>query len=600
MPEGIYHIRAIASDIDGNADPNPIAATLRVDHTGPAVRYDAIAGLFVGFAPSAAYQDDGKPGTSLALVPDPATGDLNFMIATPSTDVHTMTLQWHQDGNQDMGDWDDFGPGAAFDYQPNLDFTYAGTTYQVWWVHVNDFVAYCTAAGISGAMEIRALATDYAGNSNILHDALNPWTLWTVDIDNPMQQSFVNSLTDNQVASGQPVYFTFVGTDSTTDVAVVRFEYALSQAGPWTVIDPNPSTPEIETVPVTGSNIDTPYAAWTASVTWDTPYPVVQDTQFQVRAVFYDTAGNEGISTLQTITVEDDVKPDMTKIWAIPAKVLFVAAMDDSSLIGQRTEPECQPRNGVFIDLDADSVYDDESDIAIDFGADEAGDPVLVDEAVAFGGVGDENATWPRKVDEVVLGGEITPLLARTVTLVARTQNHDTGIYKVEFWAVDHAGVRHLIDADECPPAYDMNNYLWHVTWNTLALDDHGDPLYPDGTYQIVPIATDLEGNVEDWPAGRPQVSTVIVDNTAPTATADADPNTPAVETTITVERNDVLHMFARTTTETEDDVVTFIYKRASGSEHAARRGSWRRPTRVRTPATSTRMRRGPTSSIGT
>jgi len=559
LAEGTYHIRAIAADLDGNADPDPIQATLRVDHTPPPVRYEEIAGLYAGFAPHAAYEDDGTSGTSNALTPDPETEDLTFFVLTSADDVHDIVLQWHQEGTHDLGQWEDFGELAAFDYEPNLDFSYGGTTYHVWQLHVDNFVDYCTGFGISGVMELRALATDYAHNQNILHDADNPWTTWTIDIDNPVGESLTDNLTDHQVESGQPVHLNGVFTDATTDVDVVRFEYSADGVD-WTVIDPDPATAEIEAVLITGENVDTEHCRWLAEIDWYTPYPLVQDTQYHVRAVFYDTAGNEGTYNGDDVTVEDNIKPDLTKIWAIPAVVSLVSGRQDGE--------ECVPRPGVFIDKNENGRYDILTDVAIDLGAmyDSSGVvPVLEDTLTATGTLGDAMATWPRYVDEVVLGGEIIPMLARTVTLVGRTQIDDTGLMKVEFWAVNAAGDRILIGTDECPPAYTANQYFWHVDWNTLETDAYGDPKYPDGTYTLVPIAYDLEGNVEDWPVVlSAEASTVIVDNTAPTGIADANAATEEVETAITIERNDVFQMFARTATETEDDILTFYTKRAA------------------------------------
>jgi hypothetical protein len=561
LAEGTYNIRAIAADLDSNADPDPIVATLKVDHTPPAVRYEAISGLYEGFAPYAAYQDDGTTGTSNALTPDPGTGDLTFFVLTTADDVHDIALQWHQEGTDDLGEWNAFGENSAFDYEPNLDFAYNGTTYHVWQLHIDDFVDYCANFGISGVMELRALATDYAGNANILHDADNPWTTWTIDIDDPAGESLTNNLTDNQVESGQPVHLNAVMTDATTDVDVVRFEY--SEDGiTWTVMDPDPATEEIEAVLITGENIDTEHSRWLAEIDWTTPYPLTHDTEYQVRAVFYDTAGNQGTYNGDTVTVEDNIKPDLTKVWAIPAVVSEASGRSD------QYEGECYPRPGVFIDKNGNQHYNCLVDVALDLGAmaDSSGiDPVLVDGVCQTGTVGDAMATWPRYVDEVVLGGELIPMLARTVTLVGRTQIDDDGLMKVEFWAVNAAGDRILIATDECPPAYTQNQYFWHIYWNTLETDEHGDPKYPDGTYTLVPIAYDTEGNVEDWPAVlSAEAATVVVDNTAPTGIADANAATEEIETAITIERNDVFQMFARTETETEDDILTFYTKRAA------------------------------------
>ena len=52
---------------------------------------------------------------------------------------------------------------------------------------------------------------------------------------------------------------------------------------------------------------------WTASVTWNTPYPLTLDMGYDIQATFYDTAGNMATAMLM-ITVEDNIKPEFTKI----------------------------------------------------------------------------------------------------------------------------------------------------------------------------------------------------------------------------------------------------------------------------------------------
>lgn len=569
LPEGVYHIRAIAGDFDDNYDQDPITGTLRIDHTAPEVLYELADSDYHGF-PSyyqghqepvlywAYYENDGVPEhASMALRPDHETGDMAFTIVTRSADIAGIDLQMHQEGTHGLGEWITY-QGAHFDFEPNLTFQQGGQTYYVWWMRIDDARDVLEGIGLAGVVEVRALAYDYAGNENILHDEKNDWQAWTIDIDDPSKIDFHHNLEADQVASGDPVTFGLVLTDATTDVASVMLEYSVSGEDAWTVIDPNPATPEIESVVLTGENIDTPFARWNATVTWTTPYPLVQDTAYDVRATFYDTPGWHEHEML-TITVEDNIKPEFTKIWAIPAAVKWV---DDTYYgeSGDGYEVDCEgevEHDGLYIDLNADAVFG-EGDVAIDAGLVFGGYVALWDGTENIGNViGAATNTWPRYIDEIVLGGDLEKMVSHEVVLVARTQIDDTGLERVEFWAENEEGERVLIGTDECVPAYAMGFYLWQVRWNTLEVDQYGDPIYPDGVYTIVPVAYDLEGNVEEWGRDLSGAAVVTVDNTAPEATVSVVP--------ATVERNEILSLRAETDVlGLQDDEITFLYKRST------------------------------------
>ena len=589
LAEGDYLVRAVAADIDGNADPEPLTVVVTIDNTPPTVIY---AGEFggnepelwlenMGFVPWAYYSNDGVAlQQSRAITPDPETGDVNFVILTPDADIAGIALEWHQDGTHDLGEWEAM-PEAGFDYEPGLTFEYGGTTYYLWWLHVDNAREYAEAAGVSGVAEVRALATDYAGNANILHDAHNPWLTWTFDTDDPLAYDFMHDLTnpgEPQVAAGDPVTFSFVLADTTTDVVTARLEYRINgSADAWTVIDPDPATEGIEVIALTAENLDTPYCQWMGSATWWTPAPQVVDTQYDVRVIFYDTAHNWSEEIL-TITVEDKTAPEFTKIWAVPAEVLWVDDWysGDNDMV---YEGDCESErgksspmgdhDGLFIDLNGNGVFNSGTDVAIDYGAPAPGGYVLANgrPAATLGGIGDWTNTWPRMVDEVVLEGSLDEqvLVSHTVTLVGRTQIDDTGLERVEFYALPDGGSGDpiLIGTDECVPAYNMANYFWQVIWNTLELDEYGNAIYPDGEYMLVAKAYDLEGNIEVWDLNEGEV--VTVDNTEPEGTPDADPATAGVQPSITVERNGMLTLFATIDPAgLQDEIATFWFKRAT------------------------------------
>ena len=590
LPEGDVLVRSRAKDGAGNYGENPLVRTVTIDHTAPALVYDetTVGNGFLGFINYVAYVSDGVVGeTSNVILPDPETGDVTFYLATPDPTVASITLQERTAGDA-QGAWTNWAPGAPgatnqFMYEPNLNFQTDTTTYYVWLLRVHDLVDH--PAGVAGKHELRGLAVDAAGNGNILHDANNPWSTWTIDTADPECVSMTHSLPADQVAAGDPVTFYFEGTDALTDIVVVRFEYdEVGGMAEWTVIDPDPLTPEIEAVDVTAveETMDTDYPRWTAEITWTTPtYPVLTtDTSYNVRAVMFDSPLNNidpltpaTCAIASPIAVEDMTPPMYTKMWAIPGLIEFD---DDASGSAGAYDSDCEndDHDGVYVEINGTANYQANStDVAIDYGDNGT---ELADGDNSDGQVGD-GQTWPNYIDEDVITGnglgEVNDILiGHEVVLVARTQLYDDGLERVEFWGTyqDAQSVPILIAVDECTPAYAMftaGGPLWHGRWDTEKTDEHGAPIYPDGTWIIEPIAFDLAGNPEVLDGV--DVATVIVDNTEPNATPDLNPLTTDVETgwgewpEFTVERNGFMKLFARTESERDDDIVQFNFKRA-------------------------------------
>jgi len=565
IAEGSYMLRAWCYDIDMNPlDEDPITVSIRVDHTGPAVVYEPMGAEFAGFVHAAPFMNDGVPEqSSLVIVPDAWTGDVTFLIATPSHDCLSIVLQYQEQPNTDPGLWNDFD---GFDYEPNLNFTYEDTYYHVWRLLVDDWNDEIGPGGLdlAGPYHWRALATDYAGNANGVWDANNNWSEYHADPTDPVGVSLTHNLQADQVASGDDVTFNFEGTDALTDVAAIRFEWRYA-GGTWTVIDPDPATPEVEPIEVTYANIDTEFPRWYGEVTWTTPYPLVQDETVEVQAVFYDTAGNEGTYALDsgTITVEDNIAPDNTKLVYLASDLYYVG--DPGGSGDPVFDCEGGDHAGLFIENSTSGpnvgVYNAGTDIPIDFGN---GGGVLTNGVAGLQWAGGTNL-WPRYVDESVIGGDHPILFSGAIFLVARTQGADTGIERVEFWVENAAGDLLQVGVDECEPEYaefGAQGGLWQCVWDSEATGQAGNALYPDGDYTIYLRAVDLEGNVEEVDADGSRL--VTVDNTAPMGTPDADPLTEEVETSYgEIERNGAIQLFARTDSEVEDHTVTFYYKRS-------------------------------------
>lgn len=588
LAEGEVLVRTRAKDGDGNYGENPLVRSVTIDHTAPAIVYDpaTVGNGFPGFVNFVAYVSDGVVGeTSNVIVPDPETGDVTFYVATPDPTVASITLQERTAGDA-QGAWTDWAPGDPgatdqFMYEPNLNFQTDATDYYVWILRVHDFVDH--PDGVAGAHEIRGLAVDAAGNANILHDTNNPWDTYTVDTADPECVSMTHSLPADQVAAGDPVTFYFEGTDALTDIVVVRFEYdEVGGLDDWQVIDPDPETPEIEAVDVTPveGTMDTDYPRWTAEITWTTPtYPVLTtDTAFNVRAVMYDSPMNNLDPTTPAtcaiaapINVEDMTAPMYTKMWAIPD---YVDWTDDPSGAAGTYDGDCEngDHDGMWVDLNGVTGFQtNTADIAIDYGD---GGGILTNGDPSDGWLAQGGNTWPTYIDEDVIDGnglgEMNDIiLSDEVVLVARTQLYDDGLERVEFWGTYGSNDPILLCVDECVPDYTKftaGGPLWQGLWDTKETDEHGEPIYPDGTWVIEAIAFDLAGNPEV--ADGEDVATVIVDNTEPNATPDLDPLTTDVETgwgewpEFTVERNGFVKLFARTDSERDDDIVEFMFKR--------------------------------------
>jgi hypothetical protein len=557
LPEGDYTVWAFAEDHDGNVDEDPLPITIRVDHTPPVVEYDVWPD---GFVQTAEYVDDGVADhSSLVIAPDPFTGDVLFVVTTQDEDVTQMELQFRY-ATDPEGFWRTAGeliegsPSGRFDYEPNLDFD----GHHVWRYHVEDWADRVTAD--NGPAQFRVLATDEAGNTNALQTDVVDLTIDTMP---PTIWDWEDDVPTDQVSVGDVVHFTISLQDATTDVAQARLEYRPT-GGDWVIAG---------ALDLEGYNIDTENSMWKGEIDWTAPMVYV-DTAYEFRVRALDSAGNVAADltdpsvpedSYATIVVEDNVPPANTKMVWVAGDIGIIYDGTEPGGKSTLSQPTPQPNDedDWIIDLNDNDKWDPGTDYVISEGATpgiqaNAGDPFDAQ-------YDDPTATWPRRMDESFLtAGQDTGKVARTVTVVARTwaddESIDMGIAYVTFLAVNVAtGDTIIIGKDEVAPFFPL--YTWHVIWNTLDVDDNNQRIFPDGLYLLGAYATDQEGNVED--INEIEWTPVWVDNTPPVATMDADPTTEEVETTATVERNSVFTLFARTESQSEDDGVTFYYKRS-------------------------------------
>lgn len=576
LAEGTYQLYAITVDEDGNeSDPATAArVTVRIDRTAPSVVYAAMGDAFSGFTTSVAYTDDGQAEHSSQVIhPDEFTHDVIFQAATPDADVEAMELQWRFFVDPD-GLWRPLsdlldGGYTAFDYEPNLNFESGGVTYHVWRVHSEDFADNLES---EGPMQFRALATDEAGNSNALQTTVMDLT---TDGTDPTLFDWNDDSVTNQVEVGSTTNFELTTQDlEYTDVVQVQLEYRdVTGGGEWTIWG-------ADTAP-TSVQLDTEFAMWVSRFAWVAPTFVVHDTQYEFRINVWDSAWN--MATINhpngepwTLTVEDNAAPDRTKIVDVEGVVLYNAADCE----GAADPTDYTVNHEVFVDRNSDGYYDPGTDFVISEG-DSPGIECEFGEGDDAGtALGDVCNTYPRQFEEGYLNdanerNEVR--VARTVTIVGRTQADDdgidSGIAYVTFWArqFDDGGnvvATYELGKDEYSPFFPL--YYWHVTWATDELDVQGNRKYADGRYKLAATGTDSEGNVEQLDGAEWINAWIVVDNEAPAAQMDADAHTPTIEQTVTVQRNSAFTLFTRTllpgsNTENtyEDDTITWYFKRS-------------------------------------
>ncbi|MFB3908434.1 MAG: FlgD immunoglobulin-like domain containing protein [Candidatus Eisenbacteria bacterium] len=603
-PEGVYEVRAVAVDDDGNRDEEgALIVRVNVDRTPPSVNYAATEG-FPGFIEGMAeYQNDGDPDSpSFVIVRDPDTGDVEFRVYTTDPDVQTMTLQWRYPSDP-LGLWRPWSEAfnefnnadrrlfTDFQYEPAQNFDDAF----VWIAHAEDFF-YETEPGLAdylikstfvqGPVEWRVLATDSACNTN---SGQTDFVTATVDLTCPSVWDYAVDKPTRIVVPGEEMNFTVFLKDAESDVRTVTL---LGVTDPGTPDEHRYVIATGELLPVVeGENVfdlGGPNTQWKFTATWAFPDVVYKDTPLEIWVVRGDVAGNTcgENERIDLITVQDLVPPDNTKIVYIAGQV---ALSDDpaDSVAYDGGLPELLENDNVWVNRDGGLIY-------TPFGGNGDNDDYLVSEGWTPGvennteadifTLGDELATYPREVNEGYMGNPAAnpPRVARLVTLVARTWADDQsfgaaddGIAKVIFLVRPFGETQaDTLSKDEYQPFYPL--YLWHAFWNTQAtLDDGVTPIYPDGDYEIAAYGVDSSGNVEDTAAL--EWTRVTVDNTPPVATMDADPTTETVEQTptpIDIERNSAFLLFARILPENpiNDDAATFFFKRTRDLNMA---GSW-------------------------
>jgi len=616
-PQGVYELRAVAIDDDGNSFPDDaLIVKVRIDRTPPVVYYEGTG--FPGFVESLEqYYDDGTPGTSPVIKRDPDTGDVEFFVFTPDDDIRTITLQWRYPTDP-IGMWrpwsdafngfrgtDPNTPGyrrlfSDFQYEPALNF---GTN-RVWTAHADDFF-YETTPGamdnlvkrslIEGPIEWRVLATDLACNTNA---AVEDFVTAAVDLTCPTVCDYSVDKPTRRVVPGETMNFRVCVQDAVTDVRHVTIQAVVDAGLPTEkiyVVRDGDLLPVVE-----GTNVfdlDGYNTQWWFEAAWAFPDVVYKDTKLDIYIVRTDPAGNMCRSDVDDIYVQDLVPPDRTKIVVIANRTTYTDDPNDGVVINGQDLNRLQDNDNIWVNRDASELYDP-------FNGNPANLDYLISEGALHGVenneansmryfLGDTEATYPRWVDEGYMGNSAAnpARLARTVTLVGRTWvddqsfgGKDDGVAKVTFLVKPVGGTAVVLGKDEYQPFYPL--YLWHVVWNTREVATDGvTPLWPDGNYEIAAYGEDLSHNVED--VNSLEWTRVTVDNTAPKTQMDADLNAAGFQDRppTDIERNTMFTLFTVISPENplNDDAATFYIKRARDLNMP---GSWLAIPAVNDPCT--------------
>lgn len=555
-PEGTYTFQVTTLDTDGNRYTSPILLTVVIDRTGSDVVYSPDGGK--PYTTVAPYSDNdvADPLTSLVVVPDPLTGDLELYVYTAeSVDVGSLgviVLQY-RDPSFPGNDW--LSSGVEFDYTPGLNIP----GHKAWVAHVEDFVDTFGPTGFGlteQPWEWRAFVQDRACNTNINLGAaitatvdFTPPTVWEITWDKPT----------NEVVTGEDITFTVRLKDNITDVDRVRI----------LAIEPDDTEHLVgygELTDADAIDLDGPNTLWKFQATWSFDEIVYRNTPLDIKVEAYDTAGNLLEYTDPTqITVLDNTAPDRTKIFGVQGLVYYVNdALDGENLPAGGFDPTCLVCNDdVFIDVNDNGTFQFGVDILVSGGVNQT----IVENAVGtpYGALLN---TYPQDAREGFLNVDTNVLKVNNlVTVIARTQGGDDnfgaddGIAYVEFWATNKAtGENILLGKDEHVPGFP--SYLWHIGVDVTATNFDGTPLFDEGAeYNFWAKAVDLSGNEEVAPF-EPTPAEIVPDMTAPIATMDADVNAAGVQQTAQAQRNEVFTLFAFTENVLEDDDVTFYMKR--------------------------------------
>lgn len=549
--EGGYTLNAVAVDTDGN-EFTSLPANVVIRRTAPILVYNPEGGR--AFVNTTTYTDDGiADHSSLAIYPDVYTGDVDFYAYTVDSPavIQSLALQYRIPGTLA---WSTI-TNPAFTYAPgaNLPGLHA------WLLHAEDFVDTYSGLLPEGPLEWRVLITDKACNTNA-NDGPNLTA--AADFTAPTGWDYTDNTNAGQTSPGEEITFNVVLKDAITDVKTVQLYYIQDGDGVHRVIDTT------DTTPLTVVDLDGPNTLWKFSTTWAYPTEVFHNTPIEVWVAAKDVVGNELSWKVAEIMVRDEDAPTATKVQMVPAKVFY-------GFIEYKGDDQQHGPMVAWLDLSPTTIVDQTLAVipnpdygkyndGVDWVVDTGGADVIPDGTESTGFYGGDKNTWPRDVNEGFLYNTPakTAKAAREVVVIARTRygddgiGGDTGVYKVDFYAVpvvngqDGAAIQ--IGSDELANG-DNYYYRWHLVWNLDEKNLDGSFMW-NGTYRLYALATDEAGNHE-----------VGILKTTGMITIDRDK--PTVDVTIvpaatTVERNMAYTFKGTTNLQTEDDVVTFYFKR--------------------------------------
>ncbi|HZQ04091.1 MAG TPA: Ig-like domain-containing protein, partial [Gaiellaceae bacterium] len=317
LADGLYDLRATATDNAGNQTTSANAVTVRVDNTPPTTSLTNPGANVRGtVALSSSTSDAGSGVASVAFQRSPAGAGSWTTIGTDATAPYSLSFDTAgvADGQYDLrtvasdaagnqtasavvtSRVDNTAPAAAMGNPganargtvalnsttsdagsgvASVAYAYSPSGAGAWTATAS---SWDTTALADGLYDLRATATDNAGNQTTSANAV------TVRVDNTPPSG---SLTDPGPSLAATVPLSATGADAGSGVASVAFQRSPAGTGSWTTI---------------GTDATAPY-----SLSFDTTG--VADGQYDLRAVVTDAAGNQTATAVVASRRIDNTAP---------------------------------------------------------------------------------------------------------------------------------------------------------------------------------------------------------------------------------------------------------------------------------------------------
>ncbi len=507
LADGLYDLRAIATDNAGNTTTSAVVASRRVDNTAPATTIDSAPPspdndstptfTFSSSEPGSTFEcriDGGSwtscssPFTAPALGEGSHTFDVRAIDAAGNTDPTPASRTWTIDLTAPSVSWNSPASGADVGSVVTLDatsepgatiaYSYSPAGAGTW---TSTGASWNTLPLGDGAYDLRAIATDVAGNPS------TPAIQTNVNVDNHAPTVSITAPT-TYVNAADPNPYTITASSPDSDLSSIKF-YECSDAstacstGTWNLVATDPTAPY--------------------SASWNVP---AADGKKAIRAVATDNAANTGVD-VKTVTIDrsppSGISLTYTAGYASGAVTLATGNGPDSDVdlstaaiereTATLTNDTCGPFAGLATVTSPDTIASGRCARYRYRLADDAGNVATT----PWQAVVKRDTAAPTSLQD-----DPGSYLRQAVSLTASASDTDgSGIDTVAFQRRPAGGGSWTtIGTDSSAP--------FSVSFDSTAV--------ADGLYDFRTVATDVAGNGEVAPT---VLANRRVDNTAPSAT---------------------------------------------------------------------------------